>query len=211
MTNRQSAGRLGYGACAAFAIFIPALPCAADVGLPMVIPSLVLMVPSLPVIVLIEGYVLKRTADISFRRGTTSAAFANIISTLIGMPIAWSTFLLVELGLQYARVEPSNSNTLLQALMFIGEAAWVGPPVDGQDAWRVYLAFLVLLVPYFSASVWIENHLVRWSLAKDGADREALYRGVVRGNLITYALLATFLLANIVYTLVRSTPPSSVM
>jgi hypothetical protein len=76
----------------------------------------------------------------------------------------------------------------------IVSAAWIGP--DDKDAiWAVPLAALVLLIPFFYASVWIEQRVMSsWLPSASTTETGTLPRSVFKANLLSYGFLAAFVL-----------------
>ena len=135
------------------------------------------------------------------RAGTalSSSAVANLASTVIGVPVAWGVVLLSQFvvlggllripGVDRA-LDKGNSPLAIVAITILAPA-WLGP--EGKY-WMVPLATIVLLVPTFFLSVWIERFVVYRMVKMSASSSPDFSRpqvGVVvrNANLVTYGLL----------------------
>jgi hypothetical protein len=134
-------------------------PLFSNAGLPMIFwqmpAAAVIFVP----LVLIEYLVAWRILKQPFRRVVLGITKANALSTFVGVPAAWIGMVLVNLattgGLAYSFDTPWSA---FQSVVL--QAAWLLPH-EGQMLWLVPAAALVLLVPYFLASVFLEVWVMR--------------------------------------------------
>jgi len=188
-----------------------------NVGLPMILPAMYLMVLGLIPIVLIEALVISKQLRVSYLSGVKSATLGNIVSTAIGIPLTWLLLLVIEMGLFSLApfVMPRLDEFFLPNKDFwrnlfsvtVG-APWLVP--FGNQDWMVFAAMGVLLVPFFFASWAVEYQVAKRrltnelcelrdstgpgeSFGRDTFTREI--RSAVRNaNLISYALLGLFVL-----------------
>ncbi len=165
-----------------------------NMGLPMIIPALYLMIPGLIPIVLVESLVVAKRMGWSFRSSFVKVASANLASTLVGIPITW--FLLAMAGMGTAMLfenVPTNSPAQSLFLITLG-SAWV-PPLPRDAEWMIFPAMGFLLVVFFFASWALEYVIVnRMSTRKDDRDDVMVAKpkllGAVRdANLFSYLLL----------------------
>jgi len=140
-----------------------ALPAHADVGLPMLAvmwpPAWLLLLAIVPV----EGYFARRILSLDWRSALGLSLRANLVSTLVGIPLTWFVLLLVEFGTGYAVYllkvdEASVPSAVQRAVAITVLAPWLGPG-DGLSAWIVPAAAAYLCIPFFFASVLIENRV----------------------------------------------------
>ena len=136
----------------------------ADAGIPM----LVLVWPGawlalLPV-VLVEALVARRLLRLGFRRSLKVALVANLVSTGVGIPVTWFALVLVEmlgaaLGFAGATLAgiTSEPGRWFQIAFFPFMAAWLP---DGAP-WMVVAAAVILCVPFYFVSVWLEFLVAR--------------------------------------------------
>ena len=151
----------------------------------------VLLVP----VIVIEGFLCRRWLGLTTWQAFKSNAVSNVASTIIGIPIAWAIMFGIELGAARVIVFVDKSNAvqngsspLANVVFFLLSSAWLGPT---ERKWVVPAATLVLLVPFFFASYWIEYFIVRSMVGMpDGEPPNLAYprvRIAVRNaNLVTY-------------------------
>lgn len=170
-------------------------PLLANIGIPMIFGEWLLVAYALIPVIGIETFVVHRYTALSIRKDLLRIAAANIVSTLVRVPIAW----LGAFGLELALLLPLDSaavhwtwlenSLLLQVINVILGAAWLGP-VDAKSEWMIYIAAAVLLVPCFFVSVLIERWICRrvWKRT----DPTVVRRGVWWANIYSYAALFAF-------------------
>jgi hypothetical protein len=196
-----------------------------DMGVPMIFPTMYLMIAALLPIVFLEGYVLAQKLGIEFRKTMLWTSLANLISTIIGIPVTWFGLFLVQLitgGDSTYQVGP-----LLDRLLSVTvQAPWL-LPIDRDESWMLVAAELFLLIPFFFASWAIEYLVMRnalaasvslvrenqISMAESTADTDQtttesseleVRRGVRNANLLSYGLLALLLLAMLLNSLLNA-------
>ena len=164
----------------------------ADVGLPMIFIEWPLMLCALVPVITLESALIRRWVPLSSSDAFKGIAAANVVSTLIGVPLAW----LVMLALQFAIALPVLSAAdkwhwnleapVFQVMGFILNSAWVGD--EGESMmWVIPAATALLLIPCFYLSVWIESRVCfrTWKNSDPGVIR----RGIYRANLASYTSL----------------------
>jgi hypothetical protein len=159
----------------------------ANAGVPMLALAWPFQWLALVPIVVIESFVLARALSTTYRGVVWQVVKANFLSTLVGVPVAWAAMLLLEFavgaGAMAALPEHVSNLPAVQVALFPFMAAWVG----GSSPWEVYAAFVVLTVPFFATSVYVERHILQSQFPAE--QRPQLFEGVRLGNVITYALL----------------------
>ncbi len=137
---------------------------------------------SLVLVVFIESLVVGWTTGVPLARVLKQVGLANVISTLIGVPIAWIVMFAVQLvtGITLWKLRGDSE---LGRLGYVLNAAWVG-----DNRTEVRAAVVVLSIAFCIASVLIE----RWWLCRNltALDIRALRRGVLLGNIASYVMLA---------------------
>jgi hypothetical protein len=160
-----------------------------DIGLPMIFVAIPAMILALLPIIGIEAIVLRHSISITFREATRIAALMNLASTLLGIPITWFLLVAVQLltggGRAYGLKTP-----LTRFLAVTWQAPWL-TPYESDLYWMIPAAGLFLLIPFFFAS-WYVEYLVADRLLKH-VDPAATWQGVRNANLISYGLLALYL------------------
>jgi hypothetical protein len=169
----------------------------ADMGIPMIVltwPAMAMLL--LPVIV-IEGLLCKKWLGLPAWQAIKINALSNLASTIIGIPVAWAVMLAIEFGIM-GLVGESNAlqnwhSPIANVIFFLFGSAWLNPDL-GESAWVIPAATLVLLMPFFFASYWIENLVVRRMVGMPGGEPSNLayprVKAAVRNaNLVTYGAM----------------------
>ncbi len=170
----------------------------ADAGVPMIFLTWPAMAAALVPIIAIESIVLKYLLPSTWREATIVGSLANIVSTLVGIPLAWIVFLafefLVDIPASYLHVNPGP---ILGTILF---AAWLGPNENDLD-WMVPLSTMVLLVGFLYVSVWLESSMAQRILQGHTEDR--IRSAVWRANLASYALLEVIAAGFLVHAILQ--------
>ena len=118
-----------------------AWPARADVGIPMLAvmwpPAWLLLI----IIVPVEAYFARRILALDWPGALALSARANLVSTLVGIPVTWFVLALVEFGTGYViyllRFGDADTSPLVQrALAITVLAPWLGPG-DWLSPWIV--------------------------------------------------------------------------
>jgi hypothetical protein len=172
----------------------------ANAGLPMLALVLPAGVLSLPLVVVIEGSILHRRLGITRVRAMKLSAVANAVSTLAGVPAAWAVLVGVELlaGSAVWRIVIGDAvrrppEFWQELLIVILSAPWLVPIHEEPTPWVVPVAMLVLLIPFFFASYFVEMAVVRSALVDLDAVR--IRDAMWQANAVTYTLFALTTLA----------------
>jgi hypothetical protein len=135
-----------------------------DMGLPMIVPAMFLMILGLMPIILVEAYVISKKLGLVYTTVLGSSALGNIVSTLVGIPVTW--FVLFGIQLATGGSSSFQVSSFWEKLFAVTlQAPWLLPGPRSDD-WMVYAAMLFLLIPFFFASWYIEYVVVRGRLAK---------------------------------------------
>jgi len=168
----------------------------ADAGIPMIFVQWPLMIGALIPVIVVEALLIRRWVQLSYRDAFIGTTKANLLSTLVGFPLAWLAMFAVEMVVLYpvciAAVKWgwNLDSPFFRIIGFLVGIAWLGP-ADPHDYWLIPLAAALLLVPSFYVSVWLERFICR--RAWPSSDAAAVRLGVYRVNLASYAML--FILA----------------
>jgi hypothetical protein len=141
-------------------------------------------------VIAVEAEVTRRKLALPYRKAFAGAAKANVLSTLVGVPLAWVIMLAVEFVTVFplaaaAQKRHWDLDSPLFYIFYVLGVAWTGP--GGTSAWPIALAAALLLVPTFFMSVWLERPVYRRSYSE--IDVGAVDRSVWSANLCSYALL----------------------
>ncbi len=173
------------------------LPLLANAGIPMIFFTFPAMMMLLIPIVIIEGLLCRKWLGLSTWEALKSNAVSNLVSTIVGVPLAWAIMLGVEFGTMglVARTDANLNwdSPLLKAVLFFLGSAWIGPPQDS-NMWIVPAAIVALLVPFFFASYGTEYLVLRFMVGMpEGGPPNLSYprvRIAARNvNLITYGAM----------------------
>jgi len=138
----------------------------------------------------IESWVLARTLSLSAGLALKTASLMNVLSTVFGIPVAWLILVVVQMitGGGYAY----GIDTPLQKFLAV---TWQAPwliPYKSELSWMVPVATLVLFIPFFFASWFIEYKVAKQML--EDVPLGAVKRATFIANLITYTLLGVAVL-----------------
>ena len=175
--NRRLLAALG------FALTLMPSSAWADVGLPMLVVVWPASALALLPVVIVEASFARRPLGLTVRRSLALSALANAASTIIGIPVAWGVLLV---PLFAAAVLPRG----LQFIVVPSYVAWL-PPVEG--TWWIATAMVILCVPFFFASVFIERWVARRFFPGSEAARVRQWSWVA--HLWSYGGIAVVLIA----------------
>ena len=187
-------------------VYSAATPAYADMGIPMLAWAWPWMIVSLIPIIIIESLYIQRSLKLSFGRTLKVMSIANIESTLIGIPITWVAWVIIEIILGYMgtlvfenlHVSLPESASLLFALT-VG-AAWL-TPAESNLYWMVPTASLVLLIPFFYVSWLLERRRTKRLLKE--YDPANIKKATFIANLCSYGLLFAIVLGWLIYSIAK--------
>lgn len=175
------------------------LPCLAhaNAGLPMITLGLPFVVAALIPVIVIESWMVRRETGVSVRETIRAVSSANVVSTLVGYPVAWLLQALVQFGADWLLSLVGNAESPLyrtgwfQVMGMLLSAAWL-MPFENSMWWMIPAAGMVGLIPAFFVSVYCERLVIKnmWP-----AGSVNLERTVLRANLASYAFLFIVLAA----------------
>jgi hypothetical protein len=195
---------------AAVVLFCP-LAASADAGIPMLPIAYPIVLSFLLPVVVIEAVYLQMRLGAGWWRTLKAASIVNAVTLVLGYPLAWVASFLIELILVFLVVlmEKAGLGRLFGDRIYwlsVLSPAWLGS-VD--SLWPILVAFVVLLVPAFLLSGYVESHMLeRYDLLstlswQQSSPDEALppreylrreetqrKREVWRANLLSYIFLA---------------------
>jgi hypothetical protein len=163
----------------------------ADVGVPMIFVQWPLMICALIPVIVIEALVIRKRLQMPYARAVAGATKANLVSTFVGVPLAWAIMLAIEFATLYPTVLASEKwhwhleKSPLMSILYVLGMAWTGPAAH--SAWPIALAAMLLLIPTFFVSVRIERRVYRRSYKEQGT--ASVDDACWFANLWSYALL----------------------
>lgn len=132
-------------------------------GLPMIIPSLVLMAVALVPVILVETLFIRTLLRTNFKRTVRPVFVANLVSTFIGIPVTWFLLTLLEFASVALFGSLTKANIWTKTFSVTLGAPWVTPGHDDEQ-WIVLGAMLFLLIPYGIVSWLVEFKIVQGML-----------------------------------------------
>jgi hypothetical protein len=160
----------------------------ADAGIPMLpFAYPVILVLLIPVIA-IEASYLRFRLRTDWRTTIIVTSKANLQTMLLRFPLMWVIYLGIELVLWVsgaaAHLNWAAGNQITKILIVATSAAWMGPV---EERWAIPFAFVVLLIPSFFLSGFVESKLINGnSLHCEGK----CSRTVWQANVLSYIFLA---------------------
>ena len=160
----------------------------ANAGIPMILWQMPVAAMAFVPIVVIESLLAAPILKQPLGPVTLRVLAANALSTFVGIPIAWIGMMSVNIattgGSAHGFDTPWNA---FQSVAL--QASWL-MPYEGHLAWLIPAATLILLIPYFLVSVYVEHAVLRSQFAKVEPGRIA--RAVWLANVVTYGGLAAY-------------------
>lgn len=162
----------------------------ANVALPSFFPHSFATLFGILIIACIEAWFLFRRLEIKPGKSYSLALEANWKSTIAGIPLAWLLWsiglLPISMGASAAGMasHPAVQSTMLRTVWFGGFTPNEWSQI-GQAA-----ATLIMLIPFWLGSVWIEKRSIKTSLPDH--DAAEISKAVIRGNLASYSLFLLF-------------------
>jgi len=144
----------------------------------------------LPVI-LIEAWAARHVLKLSWRQALRMSAYANVISTLIGIPITCAMELGIAALLDTVRVS-SDFRSFLPLIVL-----WIRPAY----MWERWVAVAALCPPFWAVSAWIEAAAARrwWTRNQIAEKRGQVIRWSLIANAITYGAVTAAFAAAVIW------------
>lgn len=159
----------------------------ANAGVPMIFLTWPGMALALIPVIFLEMRVIGKRLGLTPRRAFKVAAWANLLTTFVGVPLTWVILTVLEGatggGRAYGIDTPAK-----KLLAVTWQAPWLIPYEANHNLyWMVPAAMMWLLVPTFFMSWWLE-YLAAARMLRD-ADRARLKSAMFKANLLSYAFL----------------------
>jgi hypothetical protein len=161
-------------------------PILADVGVPMLVLAFPLAFFLLVPIVVLETWISRSFAQISFRRRIVGVIAANAFSTLLGWPITWVALVMLQIMIGAAEGIPALDTPWRLAASVTLQAPWLMPYPD-EYYWMIPTAAIVLMIPAFFATLQFESWVLKYRWPEVSICERK--RFVWRANFASYALL----------------------
>lgn len=162
----------------------------ANVALPSFLPHSFATLIGIFVIAAIEGWFVMRILHLAYAESYRHALKANWMSTIAGIPFAWLLWLvgLIPISIALSAIgvksHPVVDSTMLHTTFFIGMI-----PNEWMNVGRA-AALVVMLIPFWMGSVWIERRTLVKRLP--GYERSRISKAVVCANLASYSIFLIF-------------------
>lgn len=164
----------------------------ANAGIPLIGPVVALGWFSIIPVVLLEMAVAKFLLHWRLADALKWVSAANLVSTLVGMPLAWFLTAIVSDFTGGARWGDGSIAGVLRS------PAWLGPGYVGDLRWAVPLGLILLCVPCFFVSWWVEFGVLRGIVPASARESgRSLWAYVWKANLASYCLLVSLLLVTL--------------
>lgn len=186
-------------------LFLAAPPAHANMGIPMLAVVWPVMWILLVPIILMEAAVGTKLLHLEFIHALRIAAIANLISTLIGVPVTWLLLMIFEL-----RVGKGGGvyglDTLQGRLLSVTlQSPWVLPY---EEKWVIPAASLFLCIPFCMMSVWAEFNSAQW-YTHNRLPKQELLIWSWTANGMSYGMLAIIIAIILVRSLLKDAPEKS--
>ncbi len=170
----------------------------ADAGVPMIAvlwPGFwVLLLP----IVVLESVVARRVLGLNWLKAVQLSAEANLLSTLVGVPLTWGALVLIEMtALGLGGLLTQNPPAWLSYAMLPFMTPWLAPPSE-DDLWVIPAAAAWMLVIMFFATVWLERRYVLW---RTGANAGVARAWSWQANSLSYLIMEVLLVGRLAWLL----------
>lgn len=163
-------------------------PIAANIGVPMLYLQMPVLMMTLPEVIALEAWLFRRWLGIPRARAWLAATIANAVSTLLGFPLMWHGLVLLQ-GLAGGGTEAGLPEPWLQVYAVTVQAPWLFPYDDHiLGSWAIPTAGMVLLIPAFFVTVFIERLIYRRAF-KTSAAAADVKKATWKVHLASYGLL----------------------
>lgn len=162
----------------------------ANTGIPMVYFAGVPLLLSLVFVVYVEVKLVRRLLHVPWWRTAAAVGLANVISTLVGVPIA-----MIVVGIIDVLHDPGVVDR------YVENAGWIflfATPETEPRGGALALAALLLLIPFYAMSALIEGTVI--ALLWKREDLARVMRVSFLANAATYACYAAYWLVSLVVT-----------
>lgn len=159
----------------------------ANAGVPMIFLTLPGMVLALVPVILVEMMVIARGLGLAPRAAFKVSAWANVLTTFVGVPLTWLILAVLE-GATGGDRAFGIDTPVKKLLAVTWQAPWMIPyEADKNLYWMAPAAMVWLLIPTFFMSWWLECRAAARMLRD--ADRTRLKSVLFKANLLSYSLL----------------------
>lgn len=170
----------------------------ANVGVPMLFLQMPVLIITLPLVIVIEAFLCSRLIQTSLNASFKAATVANLVSTLIGFPLLWFGLVGIQLLIS-ASDAPTLSEPWLSIYSVTVQAPWL-LPYEEKLYWMVPVAIMVLFIPAFFVSVFIEKWIYQRMLQNKTENKNFLKLSWFL-HLASYAFLFLVAIGLLIYSI----------
>ena len=162
----------------------------ADAGIPMLPIAYPVVLLFLVPVIAIESTYLRMKLGTGWWATLKATAIVNAVTLVLGYPLGWLLSLVLEflfIGIEFLLFKVGLEHALEQLPAWISVIffpAWLGP---WDKARPILIAFVVLLIPSFFLSGFVESRMMLNRLESEPSEIKS---AVWRANLLSYAFLA---------------------
>lgn len=167
---------------AVWVAFAP-IQAAANIGLPMIAVFLPPLWVALIPIILVESAIVAKGARVPFGTSVGAVALANVVSTIVGVPVLWFLLATIELLCCGGALGLGSAWAKLYAVTV--QAPWL-IPYESDFGWMIPAALVTLAIVFAVMSVLVETPIVA-RVTK--TERRRMWGSMWIANVVSYALL----------------------
>lgn len=160
----------------------------ANAGVPMLPIQGVFMFLALIPIMLVESIILRWRLALNWKESIKGGVIANLVSTIAGVPLSWG-FMFIFTVIAYTLESEYNfswDSPVMMAIYFIFTSAWFAP-YEGHYAWLIPMALIIMLIPAYFLSLWIEYWVCKY-IWQD-KPKNLIFQAIRIMNGVTYGVL----------------------
>jgi len=166
----------------------------ANIGIPLIGPAIALGWFTVIPVMLLETVIAMRLLRWRLPFALKWVSAANLFTMLLGIPVTW--FVLVFAS-QFTGGGGWGDGSVAGVLR---GPAWLGPGYAGDLAWAVPLGLILLCVPFFLMSWWLEYAFLYGFTAKGDKDAKIRIRRFAwKANFASYSLLVVLLIVVMIW------------
>ena len=182
-----------------FLFFLAPAIAHADAGVPMLAllwpASWIAFIP----VVMIETWIAKRILDLMWKQAFIRTGIANALSTIVGIPLTWGALTVIEIVLSGGGRAYGLETLPKKLFAVVVQAPWL-IPYESDLEWMIPSAAIVLLIPFFFVSVFIEREIFD---RKKQLDSALVKEWSWKANLITYGIMEILLISTLCYVILK--------
>ncbi len=168
----------------------------ANIGIPLIGAAVFLGWFTIIPVALMEAVVAKVLLRWPFVFAVQWVTLANLFTMLLGIPFTWFVIVLLSAITGGGDWGDGSIGGVLR------NPGWLGPGYERDLAWAVPLGLIVLCVPFFLMSWWLEFLFLLAFAAKGNKDaRIPIQNFAWKANCVSYAVLMAFLIGTMIWPL----------